>query len=332
MKIMVTGVAGLVGSHISKALHDHTVTGIDSLIGGYVDNIPKEVLFIEKDCADLVKKDLEGVDIVIHAACTPHEGLSVFSPNFITKNTFGASMAVLTASIQAGVKKFIYLSSMARYGEQEIPFKEDMEPRPQDPYGISKVAFEQVLKTLANIHGFSYSIIVPHNIVGSGQVYTDPYRNVAGIMINRMLQGKQPIIYGDGSQMRCFSDIRDVVDPLLKVVTTDVADGEVINVGPDSTFITINELAKAIADLLDFSLDPIYLADRPSEVKLANCSADKARLLLGYSPKYSLEETLQSMIDWVSTRGVKPFNFNLPLELVSDLTPKTWVDPSIFNS
>lgn len=332
MKILVTGVAGLVGSHISRSLEGNTVIGIDNLVGGYVDNIPKAVTFIKKDCLDLEKNDLYGVDVVIHAACTPHEGLSVFSPNFITKNTFGASMAVLTASIQAGVKKFIYLSSMARYGSQKIPFKEDMDPQPQDPYGISKVAFEQVLETLANIHGFSYSIIVPHNIIGPGQVYTDPYRNVAGIMINRMLQGKQPIIYGDGSQMRCFSDIRDVVDPLLKVVTTNVADKETINVGPDSALITINELAKVIADLIDFPLDPIYLADRPAEVKLANCSADKARLLLGYSPQYSLEETLLSMINWVSERGVQPFNFNLPLELTSSLTPKTWVDPSIFNS
>lgn len=332
--ILITGVAGLVGSNIANRLSlKHNVIGVDSLIGGYKDNVPENIKFIEKDCNLLTAEDFDGVDIVIHAACTPHEGLSVFSPKTITDNTYGISMNVLKCAIQANVKKFIFTSSMARYGTQDsVPFTESMTPKPQDPYGIAKVAFEQSLRVLSEVHGMDFVITVPHNIVGPGQVYTDPFRNVAGIMINRMLQGKQPIIYGNGSQMRCFSDIQDVVDPIAKIVETDVANGEVINLGPDNNFITINELAIRIAKLLEFELKPIYLQDRPKEVRFANCSADKARMLLDYNPTTPLDTTLTRMIEFVKKRGVGKFNFYLPVEIVNELTPKTWIDQSIFNS
>jgi UDP-glucose 4-epimerase len=184
---------------------------------------------------------------------------------------------------------------------------------------------------MSKTHGIDYCIIVPHNVIGPGQVYTDPFRNVAGIMINRMLQGNQPVIYGDGLQMRSFSDIRDVVEPISKVIFSDIANGEIINIGPDENFITVYDLAKTIADMIGIELDPIYLDARPGEVKLANCSANKARGLLGYSPKYSIEETIGEMVSWVSKRGASEFEFSLPVEIVSDITPKTWVDHSIFN-
>ena len=221
---------------------------------------------------------------------------------------------------------------MARYGTQDqIPFTESMTPKPQDPYGIAKYAFEQTLSQLSDVYGFEYTILVPHNIVGPGQVYTDPYRNVAGIMINRMLQGKQPIIYGDGSQMRSFSDIRDIIDPIKKVIYGNF-NREVINIGPDENYISIIELASMIAKELNFKLDPIFLEDRPKEVRFANCSADKSKRLLGYEQKISLSETIKDMIDWVSTRGTQPFNFNLPIEVVNKSTPKTWTDYGIFNN
>jgi UDP-glucose 4-epimerase len=332
MNILITGVAGLVGSNIAKRLNNHNVIGIDNLIGGYRDNIPEDIIFIEKDCNDLIAEDFKDIDVVIHAACTPHEGLSIFSPKIITDNTFGISMNVLKCAIQAGVKKFIFTSSMARYGTQDtVPFTEDMNPKPQDPYGIAKVAFEQSLRVLSEVHGIEFTIVVPHNIIGPGQVYTDPFRNVAGIMINRMLQGNQPIIYGDGSQMRCFSDIQDIVDPIAKIVETDVANGQVINIGPDANFVTIYELACRIASLLEFELDPIYLPDRPKEVKFANCSADKARRLLNYDPITPLDATLSRMIEFVKNRGAMDFNFYLPVEIINELTPKTWVDHNIFN-
>ena len=333
--ILVTGVAGLVGSNIAKKLiqNGHTVTGIDNFIGGYRDNVPYGVKLIEIDCNDLSSSHMANIDIVVHAACTPHEGLSVFSPKLITDNTFGISMNVLKCAIQANVKKFVFTSSMARYGEQDVvPFTEDMTPNPQDPYGIAKNAFENCLRILSDVHGMEYVILVPHNIIGPGQVYTDPFRNVAGIMINRMLKGLQPIVYGDGNQMRCFSDINDVIDPLYKAIVTDIANGQIINIGPDSNYITVNTLTQKIGEQLGMTVNPIYMPKRPKEVKFANCSANKARKLLDYNPTTPLELTISNMINWVKLRGTEDFNFNLPVEIINNLTPKTWIDSSVFNS
>lgn len=331
--VVVTGVAGLVGSNLASSLaNDVKVTGIDNLAGGYADNVPSNIEFLEIDVAETPLELLRTADVVVHAACTPHEGLSVFSPSLITKNTYGVSVELLSKSLVAGIDKFVFLSSMARYGSQpRIPFVEDMLPAPQDPYGIAKLAFEQTLSNLAETHGLDYSIIVPHNIIGKGQKYNDPFRNVAGIMINRMLRGQQPVIYGDGNQMRSFSDIQDVIWPLRKVTLSSVGNGEIFNVGPDQNFITINELATLIARIVDFDLDPIYLDPRPREVHLANCSADKARRVLHYEPKISLEDTLSDMVSWVRSRGPMPFEHSFEVEIQTSLTPITWRDNSLFD-
>ena len=216
---------------------------------------------------------------------------------------------------------------MARYGTQEtVPFVESMDPRPQDPYGISKLAAERLLECLAEVHGMELVIAVPHNIIGPRQKYDDPYRNVASIMINLMLQGRQPIIYGDGSQKRCFSFVQDDIDCLKKLAFQDNVINEIVNIGPDEEFVTINELARTIAKLLNFDLQPIYMPGRPQEVKLATCSADKARKLLGYHTEYSLEQGLMEMIKYIEQKGPKKFRYHLDLEIISDKTPKTWKD------
>lgn len=332
MKFLVTGVAGFLGSHLAEALLElnHEVVGVDNLIGGYLENVPSDVVFHNFDLADLDKLNsgvLAGVDTVVHCACTAYEGLSVFSPNLVVKNTMQITASVLSASIKAEVPKFIYLSSMARYGTQaKLPFTEDMTPKPQDPYGIAKYASELLLMNLAKSHNFKFSILVPHNIIGPRQKYDDPYRNVASIMINRMLKGLQPIIYGDGEQKRCFSFIEDVINPILRVCLTDVGDSKVINIGPDEEFVSINELAGTIADLLDFDLEPIYYPGRPNEVLHANCSAGLARDILGYQTTTNLRSGLESLIVWIKTMGTKEFDYNLPLEFVRENTPRTWVD------
>lgn len=327
MKIAITGVAGFLGSHIADRLirNGHDVIGNDNLIGGAFSNVPVGVKFSPVDCLDMegMTKKIQGVDVVYHCAATPHEGLSVFSPDLVTRNIFGASVSVITAAIRAGVKRFIFCSSMARYGAQTPPFTEDMVPRPVDPYGIAKVASEDVLRALAVQHGMEFVILVPHNIIGPRQKYDDPYRNVAAIMINRMLRGEQPIVYGDGSQVRCFSYVDDVVDPMVCCLDASVS-GEIINIGPDQGEVTILELAKTLADILEFNLDPVHLLDRPLEVKHANCSADKARRLLGYEPKVPLRLGLQFMSEYIRKTGPKAFTYHLPLEIVNDKTPKSW--------
>jgi len=330
-KIFISGVAGFLGSYVAEEMlrEGHDVLGCDNLIGGYIDNVPDGVDFHQVDCSYLntMNKLLKGVDIVYHTACTAYEGLSVFSPHLVTHNTFQITSTLASAAIAQGVERFVNCSSMARYGSQEVyPFTENMVPKPQDPYGISKLAAEHLLNCLSAVHGMQVVNAVPHNIVGPRQKYDDPFRNVASIMINMMLQGRQPIIYGDGSQVRCFSFIQDVVSCLKRLAFQPDVVGEVINIGPDEEFITILGLAETIAELLSFKLDPIFVAERPQEVKYATCSADKARKLLDYKAQYTLKEGLTEMIDYISRRGVKKFRYHLDIEIVNEITPKTWVN------
>ena len=155
-KILVTGVAGFLGSHLSEELSKlgHKIIGIDNMIGGYKDNIPKEIEFHNIDCCDFnkIKNIMKGVDIVYHCAATAHEGLSVFSPFEITKNNYLASVSIFSAAVNEKVKRIIFCSSMARYGSQKYPFIESMDPKPVDPYAISKVAAEQVLINLCELN------------------------------------------------------------------------------------------------------------------------------------------------------------------------------------
>ena len=331
MKVLVTGVAGFMGSHLADAFlaKGYDVIGIDNLLGGYEENVPSGVDFynIDLDNLELIQPLFKDVDLVVHSACTAYEGLSVFSPSLVVRNTMQITTNIMSACVKANVKKIVHLSSMARYGTQDVvPFVESMIPKPQDPYGIAKYAAELMIKNIADTHGLNYVVLVPHNIIGPRQKFDDPYRNVASIMINRMLQGKQPIIYGNGEQKRCFSFMQDVIDPLMIACETDVAHGRIVNIGPDEEFVTINELAQKLSTILNFKLDPIYMPGRPQEVFHANCSANLARELLNYKTTTSLESGLVELVNWIKSKGARDFNYHLPLEFVTDKTPKTWTD------
>jgi UDP-glucose 4-epimerase len=333
MKIFITGIAGFLGSHLADRMIalGHTVAGNDTLIGGYVDNVPKQAEFFQIDCCDIeaMTKAMQGSDIVYHCAATAHEGLSIFSPSFITRNIFQASVTTISAAIQNKVKRFVYCSSMARYGNQEYPFKETQLPNPVDPYAIAKVAGEDVLKCLAELNNMEWVIAVPHNIVGPRQRYDDPFRNVMSIMINRVLQNKPPIIYGDGSQMRCFSFIDDCIFCLEKLAFDPTIKNDIFNIGPDEEFITIKDLANIIIQELNFDGKPIYIADRPNEVKYATCDATKARTHLGYTTTTTLIDGVRSTIQYIKEKGPKPFDYSYPLEIVNEQTPKTWSEKSM---
>jgi UDP-glucose 4-epimerase len=330
MKVFISGVAGFLGSHLADVFthSGDQVVGCYNMIGGDLQNLPEGIDFTEADCGDVeaMKALLTDVDLVYHCGAIATEGLSVFSPAIIATHVYANTAGLLAASVSRKVKRFVYCSSMARYGRGEAPFREDQQAAPVDPYGIAKYAGELLVRNVAETHGMEYVIAVPHNIIGPRQKYDDPYRNVASIMINRMLQGKQPIIYGDGEQERSFSFVQDCVDPLLKMGTQRGLSGEIINIGPDEEAATINELAYLIGQLVSFDVDPIYVPDRPQEVKNATCSADKARKLLDYRTKVSLRDGLISMVEWIRSHGPKPFEYHLPIEIDSPLVPATWRD------
>ena len=327
-KILITGVAGFLGSHLAEKLHNlnYEVIGVDNMSSGYEDNIPKEIKFHKFDCCDFDKmnKIMKGIDVIYHCAAAAHEGLSVFSPQEITKNNLQASVAVFSAAISNKVKRIIFCSSMARYGSQKTPFTEDMEPSPVDPYGISKVAAEKILISLCNLNNIEWVIAVPHNIIGPRQKYDDPFRNVVSIMLNRMMQKKAPIIYGDGEQRRCFSYIDDCISCLIPMMDQKNLHREIINIGPDEEFVTVNKVAEICSNVSGFNSEPIYKKDRPQEVKHALCSADKARRLLNYKTKTSLRDGIVKTYDYIKKRGTRDFDYNINLEIINDLTPETW--------
>ena len=331
-KVLVTGVAGFLGSHLSEKLVvlGHKVVGIDNMIGGYDDNVPKNIEFHNADCCDFqkVKSLMKDIDVVYHCAATAHEGLSVFSPYEITKNNYLASVSIFSAAVNAKVKRIIFCSSMARYGDQKAPFTETMKPKPVDPYAISKVASEEVLKNLCELNGVEWVIAIPHNIIGPRQKYDDPFRNVVSIMINRMLQGKAPIIYGDGKQTRCFSYIDDCLSCLIPMLDQKNLNKETINIGPDEEFVTINKIAELCSNITGVNLNPIYKKDRPKEVKHVTCSAEKARSLLNYETKVSLKDGNQKLLI-IKARGIRPFDYNINIEINNELTPSTWKNKEI---
>ena len=332
-KILVTGVAGFLGSHLADKLIElgHEVVGVDNMIGGYEDNISRLIEFHKIDCFDYKKisKIMKGIDVLYHCAATAHEGLSVFAPYEITKNNYLASISVFSAAVSSRVKRIIFCSSMARYGDLPTPFMEEMLPKPVDPYAISKVAAEDVLKNLCELNNIEWVIAVPHNIIGPRQKYDDPFRNVISIMLNRMMQGKPPIIYGDGNQKRCFSYIDDCIKCLIPMMDQKNLNKEIINIGPDEEFVTINKVAEICSNLTGFNSRPIYKKDRPREVKHALCSSNKARKFLNYKTETSLQKGIEKTYEYIKKRGVRPFDYNIELEIVNELTPDTWKNKEV---
>jgi UDP-glucose 4-epimerase len=328
MRIFITGIAGFLGSHLAERLIalGHHIVGCDSLLGGELVNVPPDAEFYQYDCRDFnaMAKIMKGCELVYHCAATAYEGLSVFSPAMVMDNIVTGSVSVFSASIACGARRIVFCSSMARYGTNQVPFLESYTPKPQDPYGIAKVAAEQALANLASVHGFEYAIAVPHNIIGARQKFDDPYRNVASIMANLMLQGRQPFIYGDGEQSRCFSHVEDCLSCLLALGLTERGLGEVINIGPDEEFVSINHLFRSLKRITGFEGQAIHITDRPQEVKHAACSSAKARRLLDYRTTRSLDEGLTDIVEHIRRIGPRKFRYHLDIEIRNGRTPRTW--------
>lgn len=332
--ILITGNAGFIGSHLADEFlvsKHFDVYGMDNLSGGFKRNIQRTMKFhytvsLEDPTVHQYIQDIKP-DVLLYLAADAREGRSQFTPISATKNNIMAYVNTLTACIKAGVKKVVFFSSMSVYGGQKTPFSEDMPKRPVDVYGINKAACENITEVLASVHGFKYTIVRPHNVFGERQHIADPYRNVIGIWINRIMQGEPPIIYGDGKQKRSFTSIYNFAPYALNMLD-DKCNGEIINVGPIEEY-TLNDACEIILKTMKSSLKPIYVPDRPLEVKYAWSTYNKAQKLLEYKTRVSFEQGIASMVKWARELGPQPFKYLDELEIISKKTPKTWTEKKI---
>lgn len=328
---LVTGGAGFLGSHLTDYLLERgiAVTVLDDLSGGDQDNVPRRAKFVYGSTThkQAVNRAMKGVDVVYHLAADAREGLSFFRPVHVAQSNYVGSTNLLRAAINEGVERFVFTSSMARYGTQKVlPFVESMEARPQDPYGLGKLMFEKELEIYHDVFGLDYSVVVPHNIYGPRQFMRDPYRNVIAIFMNRILHGKPPLVYGDGKQTRDFSYVWDCVPVLARAGTDHKMANTVFNIGPDSDPISLNELAEHVISVSGFKGKAEHLPGRPGEVKFAWCSSAKAHELLGYRSEVSLWEGLTNMWAWAKKQGPRPWKWLKGLEIENELTPKVWTE------
>lgn len=334
--ILVTGSAGFIGSHLVDHLIDHgyRVFGVDDLSGGFTQNVNPKSDFLKLDLRR--KKETEAVikkikpGVIFHLAADASEGRSQFTPLSSTERNYLAYMNLLIPAIENDLKKIVVVSSMSVYGNQKSPFSEDMEPSPVDIYGIAKAAMEKATEILAKVHGFSYSIIRPHNVYGPKQNLKDPYRNVIGIFINSLLRKKPFYIYGDGEQKRAFSYIDDVAPYIAKAGFEEKCDGQIVNIGAEpEEAVTINKLSEIILDKffkgkVPSKFKPLYALDRPQEVKEAFCTSDKAKKILGYKTSTSLESGIEKTISWAKSVGPQKPRYLKRLELETGNVPETW--------
>ncbi len=335
MKILVTGSAGFIGSHIYDRLFEmgHTVYGVDDLSGGFMHNVSQHKFFTKLDLRDRVAtasyiKKIKP-EIIFHLAADAAEGRSQFTPLSALDRNLVAYYNLLIPAIKHGMKKMILTSSMSVYGAQQVPFKESMEPMPEDIYGISKTAMEKSTNVLSDVYGFKYIIIRPHNVYGPRQNLTDPYRNVIGIFINRLLNGKNFYIYGDGSQMRAFSHIDDVAGPMVRAAFLKKCEGQTINIGGDKA-ITLKELGRLVLEEffegkeIPKKFRPSFVPIRPKEVLHAYSDHKVARRLIAFKPQTSLRDGIRAMIAWARTVGPQKFVYLDSLELNHSDAPKLW--------
>ena len=325
-KTLVTGGAGFIGSHTVEHLvrRGHEVTVLDDLTGGFAGNVDQAARLVRGGVGDvrLVNAlfERERFDYVYHLAAYASEGLSHFIKRFNYDNNLSGSVNLINASVNHGVKCFVFTSSIAVYGGGAgLPLTENSPTHPNDSYGIAKLAVEQELVVTKRVFGLNYVIFRPHNVYGERQNIGDKYRNVVGIFMNQILQGKPLTIFGDGSQTRAFSYIRAVAPILAKAVEVPSAYNQVFNVGADRPH-TVNELAQRVARAMGVESRIEYLPAR-DEVADAYASHDKIRGVFGLLASHSLEEGLANMAAWVRRHGARASQDFKEIEIRKNLPP-----------
>jgi UDP-glucose 4-epimerase len=309
MRIVITGVAGLLGSRFTQWVLDNIegaeIWGIDDLSGGFLENIPAKIgntglyrLGCESkpNTAWFAEQWAKfAPDYVFHFAAFAAEGLSPFVRKYTVRNTWLATAEVLNCCLNTQPRRLVFTSSMAVYGRQTPPFDEALPRRPIDPYGVGKAACEQDIEIAAEQHGLDYCIIRPHNVYGDRQNIWGDYRNVLGIWMRQHLEGKPLRVYGDGLQSRAFSYIDDCLPCLWRAATEPQASRQIVNLG-GTTPTTIRAAAETLAELVGGA--EIQYTPPRHEVDQAWSTYQRSMDLLGYRETVSLPEGLARMWQW----------------------------------
>jgi UDP-glucose 4-epimerase len=325
-KILVTGGAGFVGSHLVDELVEkgHDIVVLDDLSGGFDHNVNNKATFVQGSINDakLIDELFEthGFTYVYHLAAYAAEGLSHFIRRFNYENNLIGSINLINASIHHKIKCFIFTSSIAVYGKNQTPMVESLTPAPEDPYGVAKFAVELDLKAAHELFGLNYVIFRPHNVYGERQHIGDRYRNVIGIFINNTLKGLPVPVFGDGLQQRAFTHVKDVVPLMAQVVERTDIYQEVFNIGADTPY-TINQLVEYVSEAMQIDKKVEYLPAR-NEVVIAYADHSKIKKAFpDYEPKINLKEGVKSMVEWAKERGPQESTVFENIEITENLPP-----------
>lgn len=330
-KSLVTGGAGFIGAHVTNSLlkMGHQVVVLDDLSGGFEENVNPKAKFIKGSINDnpLLEKLFaeEKFDYVYHLAAYAAEGLSHFIKRFNYNNNVLGSINLINQAVLHKIKCFVFTSSIAVYGKGQLPMREDMVPMPEDPYGIAKYSVEMDLKVTHEMFGLNYVIFRPHNVYGEYQNLGDRYRNVVGIFMNQLMQGKPLTIFGDGSQTRAFSYIDDVAPHIAKCVEIKEAYNEVFNIGGDVDY-SVKQLAEEVTKAMNLS-QPIRFLEARNEVQHAYSDHSKSKKVFGINDNdfVSLSNGLQKMAAWAKKTGIKKSKKFDNIEIIEKL-PKIWLE------
>ena len=310
MNILITGVAGLLGSRLADWILENKpqakVIGIDNLSGGYVENIDSRVEFYKLDLvqdsiSDLFKK--YNIDYVFHFAAYAAEGLSPFIRGFNYDNNLKSTARIVNQCIKHDVKRLVFTSTMAVYGHGENQaFDEEQIPCPIDPYGVAKYACEMDIRIAGEQHGLDWCVIRPHNVYGIKQNIWDKYRNVLGIWMYQHLNGKPMTIFGSGDQTRAFSYIDDSLEPLWKSAIEPKASKQIINLGGINS-ISILEANNVLKKIIG-SGETVFFEQR-HEVMHAVSTYQKSIDILGFNHETDLEKGLEKMWNWAKVQPTR---------------------------
>jgi nucleoside-diphosphate-sugar epimerase len=307
---LVTGGAGFIGSHLVEELvrRGARVRVVDNLVTGYRENlatVASRVEFIEGDLAqaDVATAASAGVDYVLHQAAIPSVPRSVTEPVFCHEANVNATLNLLVAARDAGVKRLVFAGSSSVYGNVAVlPTREDAPLDPLTPYALQKLIGEQYLKLFTSLYGLETVTTRYFNVFGPRQDPSSPYSGVISLFIRSLLDGRAPTIFGDGEQTRDFTYVANVVDGVLKACHAPGVAGQVINVATGGR-VSLNTLFGTLRSLTDADVVPAYGPSRRGDIRDSQADIGRARALLGYSPTVEFPDGLARTLAWARQAG-----------------------------